>query len=69
MGKRQPGFIDRADSTEGQTAPGGTPAHQPQPEVPQREHPLPRPEEVPADPGSTQEIPVEAPQGPGPAAV
>ena len=50
-------------------APGGTPARQPRPEVPAREHPLPRPQEVPADPGATQEIPVQAPQGPGPAAV
>jgi hypothetical protein len=52
-----------------QPAPGGTPAHQPQPEVPAREHPSPRPQEVPLDPGSTQEVPVEVPDSPGPAAV
>jgi hypothetical protein len=53
----------------GPSAPGGIPARQPRPEVPAREHPLPRPQEVPADPGPAQEIPVEAPEGPGPAAV
>jgi hypothetical protein len=57
------------DPTKGPKAPGGTPAHQPQPEVPAREHPLPRPQEAPADPGSSPEIPVEAPPGPGPVAV
>jgi hypothetical protein len=53
----------------GQPAPGGTPAHQPVPEVPAREHPLPRPQEVPATPASTPEVPVEVPDSPGPAAV
>jgi hypothetical protein len=51
----------------GQAPPGGTPAHQPQPEVPAREHPLPRPQEVPSDPGAP-EIPVEVPDSPGPTA-
>lgn len=46
------------------TAPGGVPAHQPVPEVPSHEHPLPGPQEVPAQ--TPPEIPVQAPQGPGP---
>lgn len=52
-----------------QPEPGGTPAHQPQPEVPAREHPSPRPQEVPVDPGTSTEVPVEVPGTPGPAAV
>jgi hypothetical protein len=48
-------------------APGGVPAHQPQPEVPARDHPLPSPQEVPVtEPAG---VPVEAPSTPGPAAV
>lgn len=46
--------------------PGGVPAHQPVPEVPAREHPLPSPQEVPVSPPS--EVPVEVPSTPGPAA-
>ncbi len=45
-------------------APGGVPGHLPAPEVPAREHPLPRPEEAPT--GPPVEIPVDVPQGPGP---
>lgn len=48
-------------------APGGVPAHQPAPEVPSRDHPLPSPQEVPGYQPS--EIPVEAPSTPGPVAV
>lgn len=47
-------------------APGGVPAHQPAPEVPSRDHPLPRPVEAPAQ--APPEIPVEAPAAPGPVA-
>lgn len=57
--------MTNADSTKLATqASGGVPAHQPAPEVPPREHPLPHPEEAPL--GPKVEILVDVSQGPGP---